>query len=247
MRLLIRLESLKDCAYDIAYYPKMQGFVYSLLRGTDYASLHDGQSYKFFSFSNIFPAGDFKSGDERRFMISSPDEKLIETFKNGLTKLEKAAIGEMLFKIEEAAALNPKIKKSCTLKTGTPIVIRIPRENYAKYGISPPKDYDYLYWRKEYSFNAFLRQLEDNLFKKYSEFYSIALEPFQIFEQFKFLKSVSVPIPMDGKNVNMIASLWEFIFGYVDKEKSKILQLGLDAGFGELNSLGFGFMNIAKH
>ena len=138
MRLLIKLKSLKDCAYDIAYYPKMQGFVYSLLRGTDYANLHDSKAYKFFSFSNIFPAKDFKSGDERQFLISSPDEKLIETFKNKLASLEKVSIGEMLFKIKEIAALNPKIASSCTLKTGTPIVIRIPKENYAKYGISPP-------------------------------------------------------------------------------------------------------------
>ncbi|MFH1773937.1 MAG: CRISPR-associated endoribonuclease Cas6 [Methanobacteriota archaeon] len=246
MRLLIKLKALKDCAYDITYYPKMQGFVYSLLKDTEYSSLHDKKAYKFFSFSNIFPASDFKSGDERRFMISSPDEKLIETFKNRLTKLEQAAIGEMLFRIKEVAALNPKITKSCTLKTGTPIVIRIPKENYAEYGISPPKNYDYLYWRKNYSFNAFLRQLEDNLFKKYSEFYGLPAEPSQIFEQFKFLKPVSIPIPIDGKNVSIIASLWEFIFGYIDREKQKLLQFGLDAGFGELNSIGFGFMNIRK-
>lgn len=246
MRLLIKLKALKACAYDITYYPKLQGFVYSLLEDTEYSTLHDRKAYKFFSFSNIFPSKDFKEGDKRQFMVSSPDQKLIETFKTRLTQREQAAIGEMLFKIESVNALNPKIAGQSTLKTGTPIVIRIPRENYARYGISPPKDYDYLYWRKEYSFNAFLRQLEDNLFKKYNEFHSTTIDQFQIFEQFKFLKSVSIPVPLDGKNVTVIASLWEFIFNYIDKRKQDILQFGLDCGFGELNSMGFGFMNIKK-
>lgn len=84
----------------------MQGFIYSLLEGPDYATLHDKKAYKFFSFFKHFPAKDLKNSDKRQFMISSLDEKLIETFKNELA---------------------------------------IPRENHAKYGIYPPKNYDYLY------------------------------------------------------------------------------------------------------
>jgi len=41
-------------------------------------------------------------------------------------------------------------------------------------------------------------------------------------------------------------SLWRFIFNYLSGEKRKIIQFGLDAGFGELNSLGFGFINLVK-
>lgn len=45
-------------------------------------------------------------------------------------------------------------------------------------------------------------------------------------------------------NVKVSGSIWEFSFGYLDGEKREVLQFGLDAGFGELNSMGFGFMNL---
>lgn len=74
MRLLIKLEGLTDYAYDINYHHKLQGFIYNLLRDTQYCSLHDKKRYKFFSFSNIFPPNDSKTGDVKQLLISSPDK-----------------------------------------------------------------------------------------------------------------------------------------------------------------------------
>ena len=50
----------------------------------------------------------------------------------------------------------------------------------------------------------------------------------------------------NGKNIPVIGSIWRFKFNNIDKEQQEILQLGLDAGFGEMNSSGFGFMNIYR-
>jgi CRISPR-associated endoribonuclease Cas6 len=251
MRLLLKLRSLKDQAYDLKYHHKLQGFIYSLLDGTPYVKLHDKRGYKFFCFSNIFPPEDAKAGATRNLLISSPDLGMINAIEKSLKELQEEGktvnVGEMSFKIDSISRLELKIGRSCTLVTGTPIVVRIPKGNYERYGIKPPKGYDYVYWRKRYSFEAFIKQLEDNLLKKYNEFHGGSLEGFPLFEQFMFKKQVCSHIVIGGKEVRVFGSIWEFLFSYlnINKEQRKILQFGLDCGFGELNSMGFGFVNVS--
>jgi len=250
MRLLLKLRATKDQAYDIRYHHKLQGFIYSLLNGTPYLKLHDKRGYKFFCFSNIFPPEDVKAGTTRNLIISSPDSGMINAIEKNLGKLreegEPINVGEMSFKVDSISRLEPKIKSSCTLITGTPVVIRISRENYEKYGIKPPNDYDYVYWKKRYSFEAFIKQLEDNLFKKYNEFYGVALEKIPLFEQFMFKKQVCNHVELGGKEVKVVGSIWEFPFSHLNKDQRRILHFGFECGFGELNSLGFGFMNVVR-
>lgn len=247
MRLLIELEALSDCIYDLKYHHKLQGFLYGLLKGSVYRDLHDGRSYKFFSFSNIFPSVDMHVGDVRRFLFSSPDSRLIHVFKEQLNGSRRVNIGEMSFRVENISVLKPKVQQSCVLATGTPIVTRIPKANYVKYGIKPPKDYPYVYWRKQYPFDAFIKQLEDNLFKKYNMFYGASVESFPLFEQFVFKKQVCNHVIIKGREIKVFGSLWSFNFNLISGDKRKIIQFGLDAGFGEMNSLGFGFINIIEN
>jgi CRISPR-associated endoribonuclease Cas6 len=250
MRLLLKLRATKNQAYDLKYHHKLQGFIYSLLDGTPYVRLHDRRGYKFFCFSNIFPPEDMKKGDARHLLISSPDVGLISILTNRLDRLQEEEqqvnVGDTSFGIEAVKALEPKIGKSCKLITGTPIVLRIPKEKFESYGIAPTKDYDYVYWRKHWPFEPFVKQLEENLFKKYREFYGKKIEEFPIFEQFEFKKSVCNHVVLGGKEVRVFGSIWEFSFSYLDGKKREVLEFGLDAGFGEENSLGFGFMNVAR-
>ncbi|PJB22391.1 MAG: CRISPR-associated protein Cas6, partial [Euryarchaeota archaeon CG_4_9_14_3_um_filter_38_12] len=51
MRIIVRLQSLADSAYDMKYYHKLQGFVYSLLKDGPYHVLHDKKGYRFLCFS----------------------------------------------------------------------------------------------------------------------------------------------------------------------------------------------------
>jgi len=250
MRFLIELQAVKDCAYDMKYHHKLQGFIYNLLKGTVYSNIHDKRGYKFFSFSNIFPPKDVKAGVIRQLLISSPDRNFMKILKDKLDIFKKEGktvnIGEMLFEVKNIFILEPKLGRSCELITGTPIVIRIPKKNYEKYEIKPPKDYDYIYWRKNYPFKAFIKQLEDSLFKKYEDFYNISVKQIQIFEQFIFKKQVCNHIIIQGKEIKVFGSLWEFVFSNLDNEKRNLLQFCTECGFGELNSLGFGFMNIVR-
>lgn len=251
MRILIQLKVLKDCNYDLKYFHKLQGFIYTLLKETEYKILHDKKNYKFFCFSNIFPLGDLKSGEVKKFIISSPDRVFIKILMNKLEELKdlrKAInIGEMLFEIEKITPFNLKLKRSLKLISATPIIIRIPERNYDKYGI--PQEFRkkrYVYWRPEYSFEAFVKQLEENLFKKYNEFYKTNVETLPLFEQFKFNKSVVSHVIISGKEYKMVGSIWRFGFSYLNQEQKKILEFGIDCGFGERNSLGFGFINVDK-
>jgi CRISPR-associated endoribonuclease Cas6 len=258
MRLLLKLRVLKDQAYDLKYHHKLQGFIYGLLDGTPYIKLHDKRGYKFFCFSNIFPPKGTKKdpsesmerGEARQLLISSPEVGLMGILNDKLTQIGEERIpvniGDMSFELESVQVLEPKIGRSCRLITGTPIVLRIPKERFEKYGIVPPKDYDYVYWRKEWPFEPFVKQLEENLFKKYKEFYGTSLEEFPIFEQFEFKKAVCNHVVLGGKEVKMLGSVWEFSFSYLGGKKRELLQFGLDAGFGEENSLGFGFMNVVR-
>ncbi|MEM1536055.1 MAG: CRISPR-associated endoribonuclease Cas6 [Candidatus Pacearchaeota archaeon] len=254
MRTIIRLDVKKDYSYELKYHHKLQGFIYQLLKETPYKKLHDLKTYKFFCFSNIMPPIDSKSGEKRTLIISSPDvhfidliKQILENFKENKKEIN---IGEMLFTIE-----NIKIKKigkikNCHLITGTPITLRIPRENYKKYGIN--SKYNYVFWRSKLPFEAFVKQLEDNLIKKYASFYKlkkseinkIESETLPLFQQFIFKKEVCNHIIMKGKEVKIIGSLWEFIFQNLNEKQQELLRFSIDAGFGERNSLGFGFMNL---
>jgi len=128
--------------------------------------------------------------------------------------------------------------------TGTPIVMRVPKERYADYGIESKRPYEY--WRPEYDFNAFVKQLSDNLVKKYNQYYNKNIKNQNLFEIFKFKKSVCVHRIEEEVEQKTIGSLWEFKFNHLEPEQKKILNLGLESGLGELNSSGFGFMNVVK-
>ena len=252
--MLLRVEATKDCEYDIKYFHKLQGFIYSLLKETPYSILHDKKMYKFFCFSNIFPLPkDYKvkEGEEKQLLISSPDKVFIkilaEKIKEKGEDREVIHIGEMEFLINKVKILKPRLRKDSRLISATPLIIRIPEKNYEKYGIpSRFRKRRYVYWRPSYSFEAFVKQLEENLIKKYNEFYRREFKIDRIFEMFKYVKSTVNHVIIDGKEVRMVGSIWEFIFSYLTKEQKEILEFGVDAGFGERNSLGFGFMNVVR-
>jgi len=254
MRLLLKLKAVNDFAYDYKYYHKLQGWLYSLLKNTDYFSIHDNKGYKFFSFSNFFSEKQFKSqikeGEIINLIISSPNSEFIKTLSNKLiTYLNKnITIGEYVLNLISFRANYLKIKrKNLTLISSTPIVVRIPEKKYSVYQI--PEKYRkkrYVFWRKEYSFNAFLKQLEENLMKKYNKFYNTQINYDTVFEGFDFIKPIVSHVVFGGKEQKIIGSLWKFDFSYLTKEQKNLLEFGMDTGLGELNSLGFGFMNVMK-
>jgi CRISPR-associated endoribonuclease Cas6 len=78
MRLVIKLRCAKSSAYEMQYHYYLQGFIYNLLKGSKYHYIHNKEGYKFFCFSNIFPATkNLEKNDLRTLIISSPDYEFI--------------------------------------------------------------------------------------------------------------------------------------------------------------------------
>lgn len=245
MRLLIKFKSQIDQVFQTNYFHKFHGFIYNLLKETPLKEIHNLKSYKYFCFSNLFPIGNIKKEDTKYFIISSPSKIFIKIISEKLKELDEVHIGDYSFLIEDIFILQPKLRKNYKLISATPIIIRIPEARYNEYYI--PKELRkkrYIYWRPTIDFKAFVKQLEANLFKKYNNFYNTKIEEFPIFEQFKFIKPCSNILTIKGKDYTIVGSLWEFSFSYLNKEQRKILEFGIDCGFGERNSYGFGFVNI---
>ncbi len=252
MRLLIKLESKVDTPYENQYHFHLQSFIYSLLKGSKYSYLHDKKGYKFFCFSNIFPVSDkILKNDIRNLIISSPDIEFIELVDSMLNKNNSIMLGNMDFTIVAKQKILPKIRKNIPFKliTGTPIIIRIPSKKFNEYDYVPEKQYSYIYWRKNHPIQLFISQLENNLLRKYSEFNSmikyqnsILHQNIGLFERFRFKKQISTRIMTNKRLHIVIGTTWEFEFeGW---ENAKLINFILDAGLGERNSMGFGFINL---
>ena len=244
-RLLIKMRSKQSSAYEMEYNYHIQGLIYRLLRGSIYDG-HDNQGYKFFCFSNIFPFNDLRKNDQRNLIISSPNHEFISYLHQQLDYDNNIDIGNMRFKVDYCDRLNvtiPSHNQSFSLITGTPIITRIRKQKYE--GIEQLKSYEYVYWRMDHPIDLFITQLEDNLIKKYNDYFGSNIERQPIFERCKFMKQVSTRLRMGAnhcKQATLIGTTWEFFF----EEANPLIQFALDAGLGELGSMGFGFMNLRE-
>ena len=242
MRLLLNLRARKDQGYEDIYHNKLQGFIYGLLRDADLGMLHDKGGYKFFCFSNIFPIKDMEEGEIFDLIIASPNDRLITSLEQEFQKfvaLKKGVnIGEMSFEVVNSKKFGARLgTRALRVLTATPVIIRIPEHNYDRYGIpEEERKKRYVYWRPKYSFEAFLKQLSENLIKKFNEFYGTDLKSYDLFEQFVFRRATATKVVIDGKEYVMVGSMWEFIWSYMDETQRRVIEFGLDAGFGERNS-----------
>lgn len=229
------------------YHYHIQGLVYRLLRGNRKYDVHNKQGYKFFSFSNIFPIGEMKKNNVYNLILSSPNNSFVSSLRRELESLDDIEIGRMKFRVnfcDQFEVMLPKFGFS--LITGTPIIMRIRRERYEDYDNmkSVRKYYKYIYWRIDHPIELFIDQLENNLVKKYNEYFGLDIQHQAIFTRFKPpKKQVSTRLCINhSEPAVLVGTTWEFMFD----QANPLLQFALDAGLGELNSMGFGFMNLGK-
>jgi CRISPR-associated endoribonuclease Cas6 len=243
--------------YEMNYHYNLQGLIYNLIKDTEYAYVHDKAGFKFFCFSNLIPiTSPIFNGELRTLVVSSPDINFISVLHEKMENLnELIKIGHMNFRFDSMKRLNVKVPEngSCTMITGTPIIIRIPREKYEEYDFNPPINYEYLYWRANHPLEPFLSQLWDNLQRKYNEHFRIdtanrsrgyGIDPFKVFSKFILRKQISTKLFIKNTEQTVIGTTWEFVFER--PEYKNVMQFALDAGLGERNSMGFGFMNLRK-
>jgi len=250
-RLLIKLQATRDSKYETEYHKDVQGLIYRILRGSTYDN-HNKQGYKFFAFSNIFPFINIRKNDRRNLIISSPNDDFVSYVKEQLEYVQDIRIGQMKFRVDQCTRFDMKLPKddSFGLITGTPIITRIHQYRYEEVDASDlVGKYKSIYWRRNHPVDLFINQLEDNLVKKYFEYHHRVddckpQERSPLFYSYKFLKQVATRIST-GPNLQhatVIGTTWLFMLN----GDSELARFALDTGLGELNSLGFGFMNIKK-
>lgn len=245
---MLRLKAAKEQSYDNNYHYKVQSFLYNLIRNTEFYHLHDsiGKSYPGktitpFCFSNLFPYGNMNQGSRKSMMISSPNEKFLTVLLEKIKGLEGHCIhfGELLFDVVGSMIFSPKLITPLRFTTMTPIILRIPRANYQVYDLDLKYPYEYIFWRENYPLELFINQVESNLKNKFTRFYNREPEQTLKFSNLVFKKQVSKKIVIRGMVQTIIGTLWEFWLENINE----LAEFSLDAGLGERNSLGFGFLN----
>jgi CRISPR-associated endoribonuclease Cas6 len=194
-----------------------------------------------------------EAGDNRTLLVASPNEELLAHVATDLLNDRELNVGEMPFRVTDLSDLNPDVGEpgtSGTIETGTGLLVRIPPWRCDEYGIDHPGGNTAVYWRPEHTMEPLKNQLEANLDKKHDLFMPDHLPgpsdvEGNLFEEYELLKTFAVPVTVtEGEQQTFVLSKWRFGYTVRDDDHRRHLNLALDCGLGERNSLGFGFMNI---
>ncbi len=213
----------------------IQGHIYSTLSGTDMESLHERKGFKFFTFSDIFPSGDFFPNKEKRLIISSPNPKFIHAIYNKWRETHYFYLSRFPFKILDVKKTRLPLRNVFT--TGSPIVLY--EDNMRN---------KYFSFRRNNELKFFMDRLKENAVKKFNVYYEdefVLDEP--IFDRMRFKKEVAVKLTREGVKFIIIGSVWETLEKTeISREKHKFYDFIMDCGLGEKNSLGFGLVNPVR-
>ncbi|AEK72022.1 hypothetical protein GQS_00595 [Thermococcus sp. 4557] len=211
----------------------VQGFIYNMLKGTEYGARHDQPRFKFFTFSDFF-----KENSRWTFLVSSPDRDFIRALYSAIKEKDRLYIGTHELYLAELRKFNLPLKNR--FQTGSPVVLYLDAE---------ANEYFKLHAHRDLTF--FLERLKENAEKKYNAFYDddFILEG-PIFDRMipKVRKNgkldVYVKVVKNGVPFPVIGSNWELLErDRIRPSERRFYRFIMDTGLGEKNSLGFGFLN----
>jgi len=235
-----------------------------------------GRRMTTFCFSNVFPYGQtMKYGCTKSLIISSPNGHFVSVLRQKIMNLNSSIhLGGSVFDILGCKIFDLNILGShIVFTTATPIIIRIPQYVYQSYNLQLRYPYRYIYWRYHYPLELFIQQIWMNLEKKYIRYHGTRPNTNVLsFSKFIFKKQVSQKIVIHGKIQTVIGTLWDFWLNEEDEEekdnyndddkivtktdddkkshssteRQRLIHFALEAGLGERNTLGFGFVNLAR-
>ncbi len=232
--MLISLQS--DEMVDESAFSKysLQSAIYYILRDEGMGDYHNRKGFKFFSFSDFFPSGSLEKGKKVNFMFSSPNPEIVLHLKRGLQRTGVMYLNSSVLKVAGMELFAISSRQNAFI-TGSPVVLY---ENN--------KQNVYFSFRDGGNFEFFLKRIKENAEKKYRAFTgndSFSLKG-PIFDSFKFGKEVAVRLNKSGKNFLMIGTVWKMLRKEkIERNELDFYRFIIDAGIGEKNSLGFGFLN----
>lgn len=195
-----------------------------------------------------------EEGDKRTLLIASREEELLANVAADLKEDRELNIGEMPFHVEGVSAVWPDVGEPGTrgtIESGTGVLVRIPPWRFDEYGIDVDHD-EAEFWLPEHSMEPFRNQLENNLDQKHDLFCAEYLPgpsavDGDLFEGYELIKTFAIPVTVtEGIEETWVLSKWRFDYTVRDDDHRRHLNLALDVGIGERNSLGFGFVNLTE-
>ena len=246
MRIFIKLKALKtvyqDKSINSRFHLGTQGYLYNKLKESNFYNIHDKKSYKPFCFSGIFPVFNQRIEEEYNYslIISSPKKELIDFFMLNIITGEKVNFGEYFFEIIDLKVEKDILKNFDMLETTNMVSITKKNEKGRPYSINFSKN------EKE-----FLDYLRKNCIKKYNYYNNEDLPlDYDIFgksiiklkENSKEIISIKMPESQKEKGFTIMGCPIEIKLSHLTKIQRDILNCVYDAGFGEKNSYGIGFM-----
>jgi CRISPR-associated endoribonuclease Cas6 len=230
MRILLTFQTQETLDYNSINKHTIQGLIYSLLNDTPFANYHDLKGFKYFSFSNIFPVSNFKPGEPKNIIISSPKQGFIRTISNALKERDHFYLGKNRMEIEQVEVFQPKLKRRFI--TSTPIVLFENNEKNRYYSLKNSND-----------FSFFLERVKENSLKKYNAYFgeNYSFEG-NMFDRFEYNREVAVRIKKEDRMFIVIGTLWKNLEKF-NMDNKKFYNFIMDTGLGEKNSMGFGMVN----
>lgn len=232
---MLKFRPLENFSFDEVCKHTIQGLIYSALGESGYGNIHDSPRFKFFCFSDIFPSTDFREGEVKNLIISSPDPKFISTLYKSIKQKRDLRLNTYRIEIEEMKKFYINLKNKFI--SGSPIVLY--KDN---------KRNIYYSFRRDGDLNFFLNRLKDNALKKYNIYYNDDFDfEGEIFDNLEFKKEVAVRNFKGGKEFIVIGNVWSLLEKKeIKKEEKKFYSFIMECGLGEKNSMGFGFINPLK-
>lgn len=210
---------------------------YSLCQMEDYKQIHNQNRYKHYNFSTIYPPQKdkvYKKGEIYSFIIRGLDEKFIKELS---TKLRENINNPYL------QVLDSKLKTTNQffineLYSISPTIVTVKKEDGKRQFWTVQSDGDIM---------KLIKQLQDNLEKKYKDFYKQNIKPTQNFIQLieiKNQKPQSIYFRKttneQEKRVRLFGNKFQFVINE-DEVSQKLAFLALGSGMGEKNSFGGGY------
>lgn len=197
---------------------------------------HAHQGFKFYTFSNLMLMNrkPSKSGlffESAFFVLSSPDERFIKSFAEGLLQKPEFYLdgirGKVDFAIERIEILQePSFDDECWFKTLSPIYVKTMRkenEVLREVDLYPTEP-------------KFYENLHRNLVERFSEFYDKApVDHFDVIET-AYIKPKRIKISEGYRRCNLMSLRIQ--------ASPVLLKFAYDAGLGEKNAMGFGCVDV---
>ena len=257
MRFKLFLTPAKGSVLPINYQYPVSSWIYKCINRADsafaeflhqqgYRAIKEGKPFKFFTFSKfdipkreIFRDRLIIKSDEISLTLSFLVEQAAEKFITGVFQNQHVGIGDKAsqvdFEVARIEALPVPVKEELTIKTLSPIVVSEPISNTGKLRAKflSPTDENYEHYllqnliRKYESYATFTG---NSISTDYSQNLSWKLASDKVKSSLETIKA-STPAQTKVRGYNYTFRLQAPI---------PLMRIGLLAGFGEKNSLGFG-------